>query len=131
MTHNDNIEEKETRPICLISMVGTDANDYQGKGIPRKTFSIFDVKSELELEEYEAIVFISIQDLLEYYREQTGQDGSHLNGYQLAYFLIERNLKVRYMMDEVPLIKFGGWTYIIFIEGRSLIAHIWYTFISK
>ena len=89
-------------------MVGTDANDYQGKGIPRKAFSIFDVKTEMELEEYVPnILFISIQDLLEYYREQTGQDGSHLNGYQLAYFLIERNLKVRYMMDEVPLIKFG------------------------
>ena len=93
--------------IYFISLVGTDANDKRGKGFPRKAVSIFDVKSEMEFEDIKGIIFLSAQDLLEYYNEITGKDGSHLNIYQLVIFFIERHLDDRFMLDEVPLIKDG------------------------
>ena len=88
-------------------MVGSDANDYQGKGVPRETFSIFDIKTELEFDEYDRITFLSVQDLLAYYEKVTGKSGRHLNAYQLTLFYMVRNTYYRYMFDEVPLLKFG------------------------
>ena len=93
--------------IYFISLVGTDSNDRRGKGIPRKAISIFDVKSEMEFEDISGIIFLSAQDLLEYYNQITGKDGSHLNIYQLVIFFIERHRDDRFMLDEVPLIKDG------------------------
>ena len=34
----------------FISSLGSDASDMEGKGLPRQSLSIFDVKSEMEFE---------------------------------------------------------------------------------
>ena len=95
------------QPIYFISLVGSDAGDRRGKGLPRKALSFFDVKSEMEFHGFERIIFISAQDLLEFYQEKTGKDGQNLNVYQLTVFFMERNPDALYMIDEVPLIKSG------------------------
>ena len=85
-------------------MVGSDAGIYKGKGIPRKAFYIFDVKSEMELEKHN-IKFMSCQDLLEYYQKETGTNGEEMNVYELVQFFIKKNPNGYYLLDEVPLIK--------------------------
>ena len=105
--HSQTSTQHTRQIIYFISLVGTDANDRRGKGIPRKVVSIFDVKSEIEFEDINGVIFLSAQDLLEYYNEVTGKDGSHLNIYQLIIFFIERHRDDRFMLDEVPLIKDG------------------------
>ena len=95
------------QPIYFISLVGSDAGDRRGKGLPRKALSFFDVKSEMEFHEFERIIFISAQDLLEFYQEKTGKDGRKLNVYQLTIFFMERNTDALFMIDEVPLVKSG------------------------
>ena len=85
-------------------MVGSDAGYSTGKGIPRKAFYIFDVKSEMELEKHN-IKFMSCQDLLEYYQKETGTNGDEMNVYELVQFFIKKNPKGYYLLDEVPLIK--------------------------
>ena len=89
-------------------MVGSDAGDagYKGKGIPRKAFYIFDVKSEMELVEHK-IEFMSCQDLLKYYQKETGTKGEKMNVYELVQFFIKKNPNGYYLLDEVPLIKKG------------------------
>ena len=49
-------------------MVGTDANDYRGKGIPKNAHYWFDIKSEMELDNY-GVKFYSAQDLKEFYTQ--------------------------------------------------------------
>ena len=85
--------------------MGWDAGDSNGEGLPRKALSFFNVKSEMEFQKFERIIFLSAQDLLEFYQEETGKDGRKLNVYQLTIFFMERNLDALYMIDEVPLIK--------------------------
>ena len=85
-------------------MVGSNAGDPRGRGIPRKGFYIFDVKSEMELEKHQ-IKFLSCQDLLKYYKDQTGENGEGLNVYQLVQFFIEKNPNGYYFLDELPLIQ--------------------------
>ena len=109
---NDNTKKGQPnalipQPIYFISLVGSDAGDSHGQGLPRKVPSFFDVKSEMEFEKFERIVFISAQDLLEFYQEETGKDGRNLNVYQLTIFFMERNPNALYMIDEVPFIKCG------------------------
>ena len=93
--------------IYVICLVGSDANDNNSKGLPRDAISIFDVKSEMEFEGIENIVYLSVHDLLHYYQEQTGKDGKRLNVFQLALFFMERHPHGHFMLDEVPLIKNG------------------------
>ena len=97
-------------------MVGSDAGDWHADvgdaGIPRKAFYIFDVKSEMELKKHH-IKFLSCQDLLEYYKHQTGENGEGLKVYELAQFFIEKNPNGYYFLDEVPLIKGTCLFYII------------------
>ena len=109
---NDNSKQGQPntlipQPIYFISLVGSDAGDKYGKGLPRRALSFFDVKSEMEFHGFERIIFISAQDLLEFYQEETGKDGRNLNVYQLTIFFMERNPNALYMIDEVPLIKSG------------------------
>ena len=59
------------KPIYFISMVGTDASDRNGKGVPREALSFFDIFSEMEFEDVDGITFLSIQDLLKFYHKQT------------------------------------------------------------
>ena len=94
----------ENKLIYFISLVGSDAGDYDGKGIPRKTFYIFDVKSEMELKKY-GIVFLSCQDVLKFYQDKTGTNGEGINVYDLVKFYIEKNPNGYYFLDEVPLIR--------------------------
>ena len=96
------------KPIYFISLVGTDASDQLGKGYPRKALSFFDIFSEMEFEEIDGITFLSVQDLLEYYQEQTGKDGEDMDGYQLVIFFMQQNINALYFIDEVPLIRIGN-----------------------
>ena len=93
--------------VYYICLVGSDANDKHGKGLPRQAISIFDVKTEMEFDGIAGIKFLSLQDLLHYYQNTTGKDGRHLNVYQLAIFFIERHPGGHFMLEEVPLLKDG------------------------
>ena len=94
-------------------MVGTDANDDNSKGIPRKANYWYDVKSEVELKPH-GIEFLSAQDLEKFYynhegkaatRQGTGYFSQEPNIYRLAEYFVQRNPEGRYFLDEVPLIK--------------------------
>ena len=61
----------------------------------------------MEFDGHDNIIYVSVKDLLEFYKEETGNDGSHLNVYQLAIFFLERHPNDLFMVDEVPLIKDG------------------------
>ena len=93
----------QNKLIYFISLIGSDAGDTIGKGIPRKAFYIFDVKSEMEFKKY-GIVFLSCQDLLKFYQDKTGTDGEGINVYDLVKFYIKNNPNGYYFLDEVPLI---------------------------
>ena len=92
--------------IYFISLVGSDAGDYKGKGIPKNAFYIFDVKSKVELKKH-GIIFLSCQDLLEYYKEKSGRNGKDINVYELVNYYMERNPNGYYFLDEVPFIQEG------------------------
>ena len=98
----------ENKLIYFISLIGSDAGVFHkgipSKGIPRKAFYIFDVKSEMEFKKY-GIVFLSCQDLLKFYQDKTGTNGKGINVYDLVKFYIEKNPNGYYFLDEVPLIK--------------------------
>ena len=98
------------RIIYLLSLVGSDATDIRGKGVPRRARSIFDVKTEMEFEDIDGIIFLSAQDLLKFYEDTTGKSGRHLNVYQLTLFFMDRHRDGIYLMDEVPLLKDGEYT---------------------
>ena len=78
-----------------------------GRGRPRKALSFFDVFSEMEFEDIDGIIFLSVQDLLKYYQDQTGREGDDLNGYQLVIFFMQKNPDALYFVDEVPLLPTG------------------------
>ena len=61
----------------------------------------------MEFDGHDNIIYVSVQDLLQFYKEVTGKDGSHLNVYQLTIFFLERHSHDLFMLDEVPLIKDG------------------------
>ena len=88
--------------------MGSDAGDQHGKGIPRKAFHIFDVKSEIDLSKHQ-IKFLSCQDLLNYYKKQTGIKEEwkleEVNVYELVKFFIKGHPNDFYFLDEVPWIK--------------------------
>ena len=92
-------------PIFFISLVGTDASDYNGKGFPRQALSFFDVFSEMEFEKVGGVTFLSVQDLLKFYQNETGRDGKDKNVYQLVLFFMTKNQNGLYFVDEVPLLK--------------------------
>ena len=94
-----------SKPIYFISLVGTDASDAKGKCLPRKALSFFDVFSEMELEDIDGITFLSAQDLLKYYQDQTGEKGKYMTAYQLVLFFMDKNPVALYFLDEVSLIK--------------------------
>ena len=93
------------RPIYYISLVGTDAGDLYGKGLPRKAMSFFDIFTELEFEEITGITFLSVQDLLLFYQQTTGKKGEEMNVYKLVLFFMKTNSDGLYFLDEVPLIQ--------------------------
>ena len=87
-------------PIYFISLVGTDDN-----GFPRKALSFFDIFSVMEFDWIEAITFLSVQNLLKYYQDQTGRAGDNITAYELVIFFMKKNPDALYFIDEVPLIK--------------------------
>ena len=101
-------EYDESREIHFLCLVGSDAGDFEGYGIPRNAHYIFDVKSEIELERHK-IKFLSCQDLLEFYKKETGTNGEGVNVYELALFYIERHPNGYFFLDEVPLMKEGSY----------------------
>ena len=114
----EKIEEDEKKEsgiqqpnVYFLSLVATDANDFRnkGKGVPRKCRYFFDVRSEMELENY-GVQFLSAQDLeLFYYEKQLSsgaeQEGMAPNIYQLAVFFIAHHPNDYHFIDEVPLLK--------------------------
>lgn len=88
--------------------MGSNAGDQFGKGVPRKAFHIFDVKSEIDLRKHQ-IKFLSCQDLLNYYKKPTGINEEwkldEVNVYELVKFFIKRNPNGFYFLDEIPWIK--------------------------
>ena len=113
------LTRKDRLMIYFISLVGSDAGDIQGKGLPRKALSFFDVKSEMEFEDFDSIRFLSVQDLLNFYEKETGKSGTHLNCYQLSIFFIQRNLDALYLLDEVPFMTSGKISYLIWKFNNS------------
>ena len=104
--------------IYFLSLVGMNTdpdpisarfkpNYISGIGRPRKALSFFDVYSEMEFEDIDGIIFLSVQDLLKYYQDQTGREGDDLNGYQLVVFFMQKNPDALYFVDEVPLLPTG------------------------
>ena len=94
----------QNKLIYFISLVGSDAGDSFGEGIPGRALYIFDVKSEMELKKY-GIVFLSCQDVLKFYQDKTRMNGEGINVYDLVKFYIEKNPTGYYFLDEVPLIR--------------------------
>ena len=100
--------------VYYISLVATDAGS-EGRGIPRNVPYWFDVKSEMELEDY-GVNFLSAQDLQEFYYERESwkenekprnyTDG--VNIYTLVqYFILHNSYNTNdvYILDEVPFLK--------------------------
>lgn len=100
--------------VYYLSLVATDAGS-EGRGIPRKVPYWFDVKSEMELEDY-GVNFLSAQDLQEFYYERESwkeneeprnyTDG--VNIYTLVqYFILHNSYNTNdvYILDEVPFLK--------------------------
>ena len=103
----------EVPNVNFLCLVATDANDKKSigaaKGIPRKCRYFFDVRSEMELENYN-VRFFSAQDLEEFYIEKQLSLGVELEGttpniYQLAVFFIAHHPNDYHFLDEVPLLK--------------------------
>ena len=59
----------------------------------------------MELEDIDGITFLSAQDLLKYYQDQTEEKGKYMTAYQLVLFFMDKNPDALYFIDEVPLIK--------------------------
>ena len=106
-------KEHEVPNVNFLCLVATDANDKKSigaaKGIPRKCRYFFDVRSEMELENYN-VRFLSAQDLEEFYIEKQLSLGVELEGttpniYQLAVFFIAHHPNDYHFLDEVPLLK--------------------------
>ena len=117
--------------VYYISLLATDAQNMGARGVPQKTYYLFDIKTEMELEPH-GIRFISAQDLA-LFNEQFENDQQNIkdrkgvqesnrhfvptvveqdgkcNIYTLAENFIEEAERVNpggfYFFDEVPLIK--------------------------
>ena len=109
MVH-DVTEEVKKSKIYFLSLVGTNANEHNGKGLPRSALYFYDVKSGMELRKH-GIHFLSAQDLKCFHDEQKKKIGSNdvednqLNVYQLVHYFMEHRPDAYYFLDEVPLIK--------------------------
>ena len=106
-------EGLEIPNVNFLCLVATDANDKKSigsaKGLPRKCRYFFDVRSEMELENYN-VRFFSAQDLEEFYIEKqlslgVALEGTTPNIYQLAVFFIAHHPNDYHFLDEVPLLK--------------------------
>ena len=74
------------RKVYYISMVGTDANNANGTGIPRNVHNFFDVKSNSELVHY-GVNFLSAQDLVSFQKPKAASRKRKINIYQLVSLL--------------------------------------------
>ena len=92
------------RKVYYISMVGTDANDKNGVGIPRNVHNFFDVKSNMELLHY-GVNFLSAQDLVSFQTPKAATKTRKMNIYQLVQSFIRDNRDDIFFLDEVPLLK--------------------------
>ena len=59
----------------------------------------------MEFEKVGGVTFLSVQDLLKFYQNETGRDGKDKNAYQLLLFFMTKNQNGLYFVDEVPLLK--------------------------
>ena len=107
-------ESTDDRPVYFLSLVGTDANEAWGRGIPRDAYYWYDIKTKMELERY-GIQCMSAQDLKSYHDEQMASPTSELNIYQLVQFFMEKRPDGYYFLDEVPLIAGGMKSPVIYL----------------
>ena len=110
-------ESTDDRPVYFLSLVGTDAGDRYGKGIPRSANYFYDIRSNMELRQH-GITFMSAQDLQTFHHEHSGilnvDKNKQLNIYQLVHFFMQHHPDGYYFLDEVPLIKsLTGKSYMI------------------
>ena len=120
--NHDEIEHEEGLPkklryrtnrtkVYYFSLLATDARSRWGKGMPDDVPYFFDVKSELELSNYD-ITFLSAQDL-QLFAAKKLKIGKYpyltsLNIYQLVIYFISQSPNPEndiYILDEVPFIK--------------------------
>ena len=98
--------------VYFLSLVGTNAGEFMGKGIPRSSFYWYDIKTGMELKDH-GINFLSAQDLKNFHEHQEKKNGSsdgsskQLNIYELVQYFMKYNQDGYYFLDEVPLIKTG------------------------
>ena len=108
-------KSQRTAKVYKVSLVAIDAGSESGRGIPRNVPYWFDVKSQMELEDY-GVNFLSAQDLQEFYYERESwkeheeprnyTDG--INIYTLVqYFILHNSYNTNdvYILDEVPFLK--------------------------
>ena len=106
---------QRTAQVYYLSLVATDAGSRSGRGIPTNVHYWFDVKSQMELEDY-GVNFLSAQDLQEFYYERESWKGNEeqrnytdgINIYTLVqYFILHNSYNTNdvYILDEVPFLK--------------------------
>ena len=77
-------------------------------GRPSKELNLFDVFTEVELEEHE-IKFMSCQDLEQCYHGEEDNNTRSPDIYELAEFVMQKNPGSHFFLDEVPfLLNSGG-----------------------
>ena len=105
-TEQENVSGIKGPTVYFLSLVATDANDRMGKGMPRKAYYFFDVKSEMELQAL-GVKFLSAQDLALFYETNKSQEDSEVrpNIYQLVVFFLAHHPNDIYFVDEAPVLK--------------------------
>ena len=104
---DEQTEAKKMKPnVYFLSLVATDANERNGRGVPRKAHYFFDVRSEMELAKY-GVKFLSSQDLASFHDQNNSQDQyeNPPNIYQLVVFFMAHHPTDFYFIDEAPLLK--------------------------
>ena len=92
-------KKKKEKKVFFLSLAAFEKTS----GRPSKELSLFDVFTEVELEEYE-IEFMSCQDLEEYYHEWEGDKTRSPDIYELAKYVMTKNPGSHFFLDEVPFL---------------------------
>ena len=107
LSKSDPIKNKDKK-VFFVSLVASErVKGIHYKGFPTKEHFLFDVASELELSGY-GVIFMSCQDLEQYYHDQEGKGSTSLPIYDLVQYLIQNNHGSSFFLDEVPF--FPRWT---------------------
>ena len=92
-------KKKKEKKVFFLSLAAFEKTS----GRPSKELSLFDVFTEVELEEYE-IEVMSCQDLEEYHHEREGFNSKSRDIYELVEYTMQKNPGSHFFLDEVPFI---------------------------